>query len=638
MLFAAALILTGCGRRGEIDTSDMYLIIYDGNGGYLGNKAAQVRKLYCYPGSKIPDYPIDYAENQYTVSSLGLAMREGYQLLGWYSSATYKENASGEYIYLSTEDGNGVYEDKADGKYVRNYIKDENGDHIFIYVEQAASEEGAPAPIYVFIAPEAEGDAPDVGIEPGFYVCNGYETINDIDNDEVREAYRKAYETKTYTKAQADARGGWHLIEELTADDRALYAGLPRYIYTFTEATEDDAALDHYDLVSGYASLYGVFTEDDAGGYVFYEGNYEKLNGDGEHDAGTRYSKNEKYVFTSDTTAGYDRYEATMDYWDFAEMTVEKEDCTWDGEKYVLTLHAHWEKKNTVYYHYENGTGKVDEATKKLLADNISYVPLTPGATIGKKEIVPGYVGHTFVCWSKTAGEYDPWDFANDVFPEGSTELHLYAYYVEGTYTRITTVKGLSEVGKNPSGKYLLANDIDLSGQTYTASPLNLSESSVFTGEFLAFGHKITGVAYNLNPSKKYVGGDSVLSASLFPNVCGARIEGLSVEAEFVISGLTSKEDPSFKENIRICCSGIVGRALETSGDVSGATAVSDCSAVMTVRPKTANALNSSAYRYVIDVGDFVVYGEENAVVSGCVSDVDASQITGSVTLNVKTR
>ncbi|MBO4217270.1 MAG: hypothetical protein J5940_04955 [Clostridia bacterium] len=638
VLAAAAVILTGCGGSGEIDTTGMYLVIYDGNGGYLGNKAAQVRKLFCSPGSKIPDYPVDYTENQYTVPSLGLAMRDGYQLLGWYSSATYKEDASGEYIYLALEDGSGVYEERADGKYVRNYIKDENGEYIFVYVENApAAEEGAPAPTYVFIAQDAEEGAPDIGIEPGFYICNGAETINDIDNDEVRNAYRKAYDTKIYTKAQAESRGGWHLVEELGAEDRALYSALPRYIYTFTEATEEDAALDHYELVSDYASLYSVFTEDDAGDYVFCAGNYEKLNGEEEHDSGTRYSVNRKYVFSSETTKGAVRYEATMDYWDFANMTVTEDDCTWDGEKYVLTLYAHWEKKNTVYYHYENGTGKVDESTKKLLADNITYIPLMPGDTIGKKEIVPGYVGHTFLCWSKTQGEYDPWDFANDVFPEGSSELHLYAYYIEGTYTRVSTVKGLSDVGKNPAGSYLLVSDIDLSGTEYTSSPLGLSENSVFTGEFISFGHKITGLTYKLSPSKKYVGSSDILGTALFPNVCNARIEGVGVEATYVISGLSSKDDPSFKEDIKIYCSGLIGTVLETSGDVGGKTVIANCSVDLKVIPKTAAALNSNAYRYVIDIGDFVAYGEDNTLTSGCVSTVDCSQLKGSLHVSVKT-
>ena len=637
-MLAAVLLLTGCGARSDIDTTGMYLVIYDGNGGYLGNKAAQVRKLFCSPGSKIPDYPVDYTENQYTVSSLGLAMRDGYQLLGWYSSATYKEDAAGEYIYLSLEDGNGVYEDRADGKYVRNYIKDENGDYIFVFVESApAREEGAPAPTYIFIAPNTDENAPDIGIEPGFYVCNGAATINDIDNDELRNAYQQAYDAKTYTKAQAESRGGWHLVSELSREDAELYAGLPKYIYTFTEAGEGDEALDHYELVSDHASLYSIFTEDDGGDFVFYAGNYEKLNGEEEHDAGTRYSVNDKYVFSADTTKGAVRFEATMDYWDFANRVVTEDDCTWDGEKYVLTLYAHWEKKNTIYYHYENGTGKVDESTKKLLADNITYIPLIPGDTIGKKEIVPLYVGHTFVCWSKTQDEYDPWDFANDVFPTDSTELHLYAYYIDGEYTRVSTVKGLSEVGKKPSGKYLLVNDINLSGTEYTSSPLGLSENVVFTGEFISFGHKITGLTYKLSPSKKNVGSDDVLGIALFPRVCGAKIEGVGVEATFVISGLSSKEEPAYKEDIKLYCGGLIGTVLETSGDVSGKTTVTGCTADLTVKPKTASALNSSAYRYVIDIGDIIVYGDENTLASGCSSTVDYSQLKGSLHVTVKT-
>ena len=316
---------------------------------------------------------------------------------------------------------------------------------------------------------------------------------------------------------------------------------------------------------------------------------------------------------------------------------MDEGDCTWDGEKYVLTLYAHWEKKNTVFYHYNNGTGKVDEATKKLLADNITYVPLTAGETIGKKEIVPGYVDHTFLCWSKEDGAYAPWDFANDVFPEGENELHLYAYYIEGTYTRINSVKSLADVGKDPSGKYLLTEDVRLPGTGYTSSPLGLTEETLFTGEFLAFGHKITGLTFNLVPSKKYAGSSDVLSAFLFPVVSGGKIEGLSVEAEYVISGLSSRDEPLFREDIRIACSGLVGEVLPSLGGTGERTRIKDCSVALTVRPKSSSALQSSAYRYLIDVADLVWSGAEASfAVSGCSSGVDSSALTGSVSVSAK--
>ena len=105
MMCLFCMLLTSCGKSIDIDTSGMLLVIYDGNGGYLGNKTATARKLYTHPGSKIPDYPMDYATSQYTVPSLGLAMRDGYQLLGWYANAEYTLNPEGDYLFLKQADG-----------------------------------------------------------------------------------------------------------------------------------------------------------------------------------------------------------------------------------------------------------------------------------------------------------------------------------------------------------------------------------------------------------------------------------------------------------------------------------------------------------------------------------------------------
>ena len=641
MLTAAMIFLAGCGSSSEIDTTGMYLVIYDGNGGYLGNKAAQVRKLFCYPGSKIPDYPVDYTDNQYTVPSLGLAMREGYNLLGWYYAADYSESEYGEYIRLSLEDGNGVYEDRADGKYVRNYIKSDAGTYIFIYVESADDEEGTPTYIYIDAAEYSDEEGNAIGIESGFYICKETKNIegktvidtSDIDDDMIRSAYEAAYKERKYTKSQVDSLAGWHLIDELADNYKTLFAGLDKYVYTFVEATENDEALDHYELISDYASVYSIFIEDENGPYVLTSDGYELMNGDDDHDSGERYSINDKYVFTSESTASMTRYDAMMKYWNFANDTVEAEDCEWDGEKYVITLYAHWEKKNTVYYHYENGTGQIDESNRRLLSDNITYLSLTPGDIIGKKEIVPAYVGHTFVCWSKTPGEYDPWDFANDVFPEGTSELHLYAYYLEGTYKRITSSGMLTEVGKNPSGKFILATDLDLGGAEYSSSPLGLTSATVFTGEFLGFDHKISNYTIKLTPNKSQIDSGEALVAALFPNTCGATIDRLNVEATVSVSGLTSKgDDFEMRKDVRIDCAALVGHALSESGEVSGTTVISDCTAKLTVKPRTSSALVSTAYRYVFNIGDFVAT-EGDYEISNSASSVDITALTGNVSV-----
>lgn len=711
LLSSLVPILTGCGSSIDVDTSGMYLVVYDGNGGYLGNKSSTVRKLFCQPGSKIPSYPVTYSENQYTVSSLGLAMRDGYNLLGWYASdaATYKEAENGEYVYLSADEGNGIFEIDPNGEYVRKYEKAENGEYVYVHVEEAesGSEGEAVENTYVFInsvihvdneenteetdvlideetaetaedteeaedavaeetgetAEDAEGLAEEaaldvseeetdgedaeepeddenvivLSVESGFYICNGDETINEIDDENLRDAYRAAYEEKTYTASQLTDIAGWQKLDEIPKSFAELFADLEKYDYAFAKAEEGDEGLDRYSIESGYASLYSIFVEDEKGGYVFESPYYNEYNAD-ENAGGQRYSINDRYVFTAvngaENPSYLKRYDATMDYWDFENDKVNEEDCEWDGEKYVLTLNAHWVKKTTVFYHYENALGQVDESFEKLLADNYTSVLLKPGETIGKKETVPKDNGRTFVCWSKTPGEYDPWDFQNEVFPEGESELHLYAYYVDGEYTRIVSASGLSAVGKDPAGKYLLVNDIDFGEKEITGSPLGLTSAKAFTGEFISFGKKITNFKFKLAPSKQQAMDSSIVSeGSLFPLTCGAKISGISVEGEAVLSGLKAiGARGGAKKDILFAVSGLIGKAVMSSGDASGVTTVDNCNVKLDIVEKTEGALNSDGYNYIVNYGAVSAYSSNGAIVLNGTDAAVNCELDGSYT------
>ena len=93
ILFVLTLVFLfmGCTTGSETaDYSDMLLVVYDGNGGFLGNKTHTTRKLRVMPNSKIPKYTSDYEPDPYKVSSLGVAIRDGYSLKGWY----LEENAT----------------------------------------------------------------------------------------------------------------------------------------------------------------------------------------------------------------------------------------------------------------------------------------------------------------------------------------------------------------------------------------------------------------------------------------------------------------------------------------------------------------------------------------------------------------
>ena len=623
VLAALTAVLGGCKKKSDVDTSGMYLVIYDGNGGYLGDKTRTMRKLFCYPGSKIPDYPTDYTPNQYTVSSLGRATRQGYDLVGWYTFAEYTVSATGDYLELKTEDGYGIFEADANGTYVYKPIADEAGSLIYIYMEPSTAEEGADPDTYVLLAPAFDEDGnPLLTVTPGFYVCNSEADYSDIDDNNLRNAYAEAF-AHPYTKAAAEGLSGYRALDELTEAQQALFEKFPRYRTCYTPAGAEDGGLDRFALVSGHASLFDLFVEDDAGDYVEKNGNYVKAT---EEDAGLKHYKvSDRFVFTGNTTEGMARYGMVAHYWDFANNHVTEDKCQWDGEKYVLHLYAHWEKKLTVNYHYENGTGQVDEATTKLLDDNITEVSLHSGQTIGRKEIVPLYAGHTFVGWSKSATVYDPWNFADDVFPEGTISLDLYAYYVEGDYTRIVSKAGLSEIGKNPAGKYLIVSDLDLGGETYTTSPFGLTDKKVFTGEILSFGKTVSNFHLNLKPINEQLDDATVsVIAAPVPVASSAKISGLNLEFTVLCSKASKTTAAASNKNFALVASGLIGKE---QGETPSA--VENCNISLTVKPASATEFsNTNKFTYSYTLGDLVAVGDSTA--SGCTSvfknDLSVSQ------------
>ncbi len=629
ILAALGATLGGCAKSTEIDTSGMYLVIYDGNGGVLGNKTTTTRRLFCDPGSKIPDYPTQYEANQYTVSSLGLAMRQGYNLVGWYTSAEYTASANGSRLKLDVGDGYGTFEAKSDGTYVYKPTADETGSYIYIYMEPSSAEAGAEPDTYVLLVPTFdEENNPLLTVAPGFYICNSENDYAEIDDDAMRQIYADAYATKVYTKSAAEELSGYQKTANLTEEEQLLFAGFPRYDYRYLPAEDSDAGLDRFALVSGYVSLFDLFEADADGDYVEKDGNYVKAGAD---DAELpHYAVVARYVFTGDSTAEMTRYEMAADYWDFANDHVTQDKCQWDGEKYVLHLYAHWEKMLTVRYHYENGTGQTDEATTKLLDDNRTKVYLRAGETIGRKEIVPLYAGHTFVAWSKSADRYDPWDFAVDVFPDGTTALDLYAWYVEGTYVRIVSVGGLTEIGKNPAGKYLIVEDLDLGGKS---SLFGLTDKQVFTGEILSFGKTISNFNLKLTPTSEQQdnAGISVIAAPI-PVAAGAKISGLRLVGSVTCNKAAKSPATASNKTYSLIASGLIGKE---QGET--ASTVEDCRVELTISPAAgADFSNTSKFTYRYTFGDLVAVGEVTA--SGCTSVFDCDHFPESGYIQITVR
>ncbi len=606
VMAAFVFALAGCNNGGGGEVTEKYTVIYDGNGGYLGNKTYTIRKLQVAENSKIPKYLSEYTQDQYVVSSLGLATRQGYNLKGWYleENATYTEDEFGAYVYLDLEDGNGVYNIDELGDYVYGYLLDEEGDLIFINVEAMTDDDDPETTEYIFY----QG-----GNGLGFYIYNS----EDAEHVAVYEV------DGGYSPSQLSKYGTSYLVfDELTLAEQTLFAEIPRYKQAFYEYTEADEGLTRYSLESGYIYLDTTFEENATGNYVAFDGGYVQYDDTNpEHVDLDRYSISDRVVFTPtvdvESPADLTRYNATITYWDF-----EKDRVTED-----ITLLAHWERKLTVYYVQKSG--QVTTITTKLSDDRTTQIDLKVGETIGGIEAIPLYAGYTFVGWSTSETEYLPWDFDTDVFPSTTTELYLYAYMIEGTYTRITSASGLSKVVNNPSGNYLLVKDIDLNGTIYyNKSPLGFELKTslgavpvVFTGKFVSMGYKISNFTLNVQNMQKTINKDEgvVIVSALFPYVQNATISGVIVEnASAVLS--TSATATSVVCDLGVA--GLVGTALD------GNTVITDVSVEMTITPSS----TTSIIDYPMYVGYIVARGAEYTTITEATATIDYSALTGMTT------
>lgn len=604
ILFVLTLVFLfmGCTTGSETaDYSDMLLVVYDGNGGFLGNKTHTTRKLRVMPNSKIPKYTSDYEPDPYKVSSLGVAIREGYSLKGWYleENATYTEDENGNFIHLSLDDNNGIYQPSDEGDYVLTYVSNEEGKYVFIYFEEPFEDVSLSDLEYIYYRGD-EGY--------GFY-------IYDPDNAEHAIAYE---ERGSFSYNVASVFGNiYYKHYDLTKEEKELFSEAPRFNAEFRPYTEEDEGLQRYSFESGYADIDSLMELADNGEYVLIGKEYVLYdeNNPGHKDL-DRYTIRDNYVFTPTETitspSQLTRYDATFIYWDFENDRATKD----------IILKAHWVRKKTVIFREMSGFETI--VTTKMNESNTKEVDLVPGETIGRIARIPVYSGYTFIGWSKSETEYIPWDFDNDVFPLDSDELILYAYMIEGTFTRITSASDLAKVANNPSGNYVLVNDIDLGGAVYTnSSPLGFSikklsssQQTVFTGKFLGLGHTISNFTLRADNNLKIIQEGEVVTG-LFPFVQNATIEGIRVEGTVLIETVVER----LSKISDLGGAGLIGTALE------GNTQVKDCHVDVTFVASSDDVLNCTVY-----VGDVVAKGRENVTVENTTSNIDYSAIENITT------
>lgn len=612
LLGVTTLTLFGCNTGGEEEEETLYTVIYDGNGGYLGNKTYTYRKLQVNENSIIPKYLSEYTQDPYVVSSLGLATRQGYQLMGWYleENAIYNLDSAGRYVYLDTEQGNGTYLIDEDGAYVYGYVQDDEGDLVFVKVEPLTADYDPETVEYIYY----DGDN-----GYGFYIYDQYDSTHQAIYDN----------SEAYTPEDLSSYGTTALVfEDLSADEQTLFADLPKYKQDFYPYTEEDEGLDRYSFKSAYVSLESIFLSNSQGSFVLDGTEYVEFDDTNPvHADLNHYEIDSKYKFvptdTYVTPSDLERYSAEFTYWDFENDRVNED----------LILYAHWERKFTVEY-VQTLSGQITYITTKQSDDNTTQVELVAGETIGKIGTIPTYPGHTFVGWSKSETEYVPWDFENDVFPMGVTTLRLYSYMLEGEYTRISTADHLSNIVDNPDGNYVLTTNLDLGGEIfYNEAPTGLEDSSSlgsvpvpFTGVFKGMGYTISNYVITVANFQKFINANSgeQVIMGLFPFVQDAEISGLNVET-------TIQFDTAPRGTDAICDlggAGLIGTAL------AGTTVVTDVNVDIVFTVNSTNTSDKPVF-----IGDVLAVGVDNVTLTNVTATIDYSAVTGITTdtLNVQT-
>ena len=295
------------------------------------------------------------------------------------------------------------------------------------------------------------------------------------------------------------AEGEYVRYYEFTAADDGEYVGYSyyyenrdgEYVVVTNESGEvyelyDDGKEEHKNL-----TRYSVITR-----YELYDAE------NAEHTNLQRYSAEEAYVlyksFNPDY-AGLTRYTANYEWnendrWNFETDRLGDEDFTLYARwAYNLKIYWDWQNDKNTVYAYENGQLGVE---------------IERGENIPQTQQIPSKTGCTFTYWYKDAECTEKWDFANDIFPvdEEITAITLYAGYVEGNYTRISTAKEFTNrLSADKESRLLLIADIDFGGveQSFSNGKATITgdketvRRTVFKGEINGLGNTISGIKIN---------------------------------------------------------------------------------------------------------------------------------------------
>ena len=176
-------------------------------------------------------------------------------------------------------------------------------------------------------------------------------------------------------------------------------------------------------------------------------------------------------------------------------------------------------------------------------------------------------------------------------------------------YTPIRTQADLELVRQNPSGKFLLMNDIVLTG---TFAPLAAQETAPFTGVFDGAVHTLSGLKLEMTGSSTKVVGLFCYNAGLIRNL---RLENVDIQLTLTVT----------EEGHR----GVVGAV---AGENTGS--ITSCFVSGTVQASTAwHAPDVTESRLTVSNHVGAVTGENEGTVTGCTADANVYGMTPMVLL-----
>lgn len=234
------------------------------------------------------------------------------------------------------------------------------------------------------------------------------------------------------------------------------------------------------------------------------------------------------------------------DLWDFATERVN----VLDAPEEALTLYARWADNPTIHFvDAENPKG--DSLLKWTInIGNTLSRPTSAEPTKSGYALIDYYVDED--CTTKyTFGQIINEDNI-EYDDNGKAYIKIYCKFIKGEFTRLKTISQLQAITEKPDAKYILANDLDLSGETWR--PIE-----GFTGELDGNGYAIRNLTVNAKNKVAGVAAKNAdeLSFGLFATLDGADISNLSIVDTKVIIDKTS--------NVKLCAGVMAGRAKRTT-------------------------------------------------------------------------